>query len=64
MPEMDGFSALEKLKVSNWAGVPVLFLTGTVDSSIEKRSSELGAVGIVTKPFSPSGLLEQINAHI
>ena len=64
MPVMDGFSALEKLKSGNWANIPVLFLTGTVNADIEERSSALGAVGIVTKPFSPDGLLEQINSHI
>jgi putative two-component system response regulator len=64
MPEMNGFEALEKLKSGNWAGIPVLFLTGTKDASIEQRSSALGAVGIVTKPFTPEGLLEQINSHI
>jgi len=64
MPEMDGFEALERLKTGNWAGIPVIFLTGTIDASIEKRSSALGAVGIISKPFSPSGLLEKINSHI
>jgi len=64
MPEMNGFEALEKLKSGSWAGIPVLFLTGTKDSSIEQRSSALGAVGIVTKPFSPEGLLEQITSRI
>ena len=64
MPEMNGFEALEKLKSGNSAGIPVLFLTGTIDASIEKRSSDLGAIGIVKKPFSPSALLEQINSHL
>jgi putative two-component system response regulator len=64
MPEMDGFSALERLKTGAWADIPVLFLTGTINAEIEKRSSSLGAIGIVTKPFSASGLLEQINSHI
>jgi len=64
MPVMDGFEALERLKAGNWTHIPVLFLTGTVNASIEERSSALGAVGIVTKPFSPSGLLKQITSHI
>jgi putative two-component system response regulator len=64
MPVMNGFEALEKLKSSNGSGVPVLFLTGTINASIEKKSSELGAVGILTKPFSSSGLLERIKSHI
>jgi putative two-component system response regulator len=64
MPEMNGFEALERLKTGNWAGIPVIFLTGTIDASIEKRSSALGAVGIISKPFSAPVLLEKINLHI
>ena len=64
MPEMNGFEALERLKTTSWATVPVIFLTGTIDAAIEERSSKLGAAGIVTKPFSASALLEQIKAHI
>ena len=65
MPIMNGFQALEKLKASSsWAGIPVIFLTGTVNDSFQEQSSKLGAVGIVTKPFSPSALLDCINQHI
>ena len=65
MPEMNGFEALEKLKSGTlWLSIPVIFLTGTVNASIEERSSKLGAVGIVTKPFSPSMLLECVKSHI
>jgi putative two-component system response regulator len=65
MPEMNGFEALEGLKAnSSWANIPVIFLTGTTDAAIEKRSSELGAVGVIVKPFSASALLERIKTHI
>ena len=65
MPEMNGFEALEKLKTNNaWSGIPVIFLTGTTNASIEEQSSKLGALGIITKPFSPSALLDRVNAHI
>jgi putative two-component system response regulator len=65
MPEMNGFEALEKLKSGGlWSNIPVIFLTGTVNASIEKRSSELGAVGIITKPFSSSVLLDCVKSHI
>jgi CheY-like chemotaxis protein len=65
MPQMNGFEALEKLKTGDmWSNIPVIFLTGTVDASIEERSSKLGAVGIVTKPFSAPALLECIKANI
>jgi len=65
MPVMNGFEALENLKANNlWADIPVIFLTGTTDASIEKRSSELGAVGLITKPFSSSVLLDRIKSQI
>lgn len=65
MPEMNGFQALEALKADEkWANIPVLFLTGTVNDSIREKSSNLGAVGIITKPFSPPEMLELIAKHI
>ena len=65
MPEMNGFEALERLKTGNsWAEIPVIFLTGTIDASIEAKSKSLGAVGIVTKPFSASALLDQIKTRL
>ena len=64
MPVMNGFEALKKLKKSNWSGIPVFFLTGTINASIEEQSSKLGAVGIITKPFSSSALLDQVKSHI
>ena len=65
MPQMDGFEALGKLKANGlWAEIPVIFLTGTADASIEKRGIESGAVGIVTKPFSAQTLLDCIKTYI
>jgi len=65
MPEMNGFEALERLKVNkSWADIPVIFLTGTTNASIEERCSKLGAVGIVTKPFTADSLLDRIKPHL
>jgi len=65
MPEMDGFEALEKLKTNpEWAKIPVIFLTGTVDAAIEKKGLGMGAVDIISKPFSIPVMLEKINAHV
>jgi putative two-component system response regulator len=65
MPEMNGFEALEKLKKNaSQANIPVIILTGTVDASVEKRGLSLGAVDIVSKPFSKPVLLEKVNAYI
>jgi putative two-component system response regulator len=64
MPEMNGFEALEKLKTGPCLNIPVYFLTGTVNSQIEEKSSKLGAAGIITKPFSASELLDYINSQL
>ena len=64
MPVMNGFEALEKLKTGKWAEIPVIFLTGTINASIESQSSALGAAGIITKPFSSSELLNRIKLHM
>ena len=65
MPEMNGFEALERLKLNNlWASIPVIFLTGTTDAAIEEKSQKLGTVGVITKPFSSSALLDRINSYI
>jgi putative two-component system response regulator len=65
MPEMNGFEALEKLKSDNFlAKIPVFFLTSTINASIEEKCSKLGAIGIITKPFSKDALINIINSHI
>jgi len=65
MPDMDGFTALRKLKKFNaWANIPVMFLTGHNDSNVEVQGFELGAIDFVTKPFSESVLINRIKTHL
>jgi putative two-component system response regulator len=65
MPEMDGFTALEKLKKeSKWSDISVIFLTGRNDAVVEARGFEMGAIDFVTKPFSIPVLLNRIKTHL
>jgi putative two-component system response regulator len=65
MPEMDGFTALKKLKsIYSFASLPVMFLTGRTDPDVEVRGFELGAVDFVTKPFSAPVLINRIKTHL
>lgn len=65
MPEMDGFSALKKLKAdSSYADIPVMFLTGYADTAMEVSGFEIGAVDFITKPFSAAVLLNRIRTHL
>jgi putative two-component system response regulator len=59
MPEMNGMDALRQLKANPaWAGIPALFLTGHNGEPLLKEALSLGAEGVVSKPFTASGLLE------
>jgi len=65
MPEMNGYEAIERLKANNaHTDIPVIFLTGTINASIEQQCAKLGAVDIITKPFLQSVLIDRINSQI
>jgi putative two-component system response regulator len=65
MPEMDGFTAFEKLlENEETAKIPVIFLTATEDTDVETRVFEMGAVDFITKPFSQPVLLGRIANHL
>jgi putative two-component system response regulator len=62
---MDGFEAMRRLKAHDaYAGIPVMFLTGVSNTSIEAQGFELGAVDFITKPFSVPVLLNRIRTHL
>jgi len=65
MPEMDGFEALRLLKEnSEWAGIPVIFLTSMTDADVEVRGFTLGVIDFITKPFSEPVLVNRIKTHL
>jgi len=65
MPEMNGLDALKKLKSHEaWKNIPVIFLTGRTDETVEVHCFELGAVDFITKPFSAPVLLKRIKTHL
>ena len=65
MPEMDGFEALQLLKGNSaQANIPVIFLTGIKNSSVEARGFDLGVTDFITKPFSISTLRNRIKTYL
>jgi len=65
MPEMDGFEALLYLKSGAlYRDIPVIFLTGYSDHTVEARGFEMGVIDFITKPFSPLVLLNRIKTHL
>ena len=61
MPEMDGvetFSHLQKMpEVKN---IPCIFLTAKSQLHEQKHYLEIGATGVITKPFEPTELCQEI----
>jgi len=65
MPDMNGFEALLYLKSSSsYKDIPVIFLTGYTDDTVEANGFELGVVDFITKPFSTHVLLNRIKTHL
>lgn len=65
MPEIGGFEALISLKSNpSYSGIPVIFLTGYTDNTIEARGYELGIADFITKPFSTHNLIDCIKKNL
>ena len=61
MPDLDGPSTLQLLRANSaTAQIPVIFLTAKVQSADRKRFSDLGVAAVLSKPFDPMVLGEQI----
>ncbi len=65
MPGMDGPTLLGKLRQhTNAAKVPAIFMTARVQRSEVEDYHTMGAVSVISKPFDPLTLAEQIRRDI
>ncbi len=61
MPGMDGPTTLGKLRAQEaTAKTPVIFMTAKIQKQEVARYLELGAVGVIGKPFDPMTLPSEI----
>jgi CheY-like chemotaxis protein len=61
MPDMDGPTTLAQLQADPLTrDIPVVFLTAKAQSADRTRLSQLGAAGILTKPFDPLTLAKEL----
>jgi CheY-like chemotaxis protein len=61
MPEMDGPTALGKLRAdAATASIPVIFMTAKVQRAEVDHYKGLGALGVIGKPFDPMTLATEI----
>jgi len=62
MPQMDGLEVLTRLREnSDTASIPVIFLTAKVLYEDVIRGYKMGAEYYITKPFTPTQVLEGVN---
>lgn len=63
MPDMDGAATfLQLLTNEETASIPVVFLTAKAMASEVQRLTDLGARGVVVKPFNPMTLAADLTA--
>jgi CheY-like chemotaxis protein len=61
MPEVDGLAALRELKKADATkAIPVIVITANGHHLARKESESCGAALFLTKPFSPTQLLNEI----
>jgi CheY-like chemotaxis protein len=61
MPEMDGFEMFEKLQNNSATqSIPVILLTSKVLARDRKRFVDLAIAGVITKPFNPLTIWQQV----
>lgn len=63
MPEMDGMETLARLRLMPQAkDTPIIFMTARAQTHEQENYLELGALGVVVKPFDPMTLSNYIKA--
>lgn len=63
MPNMDGPKALAEIrKIEGFNTTPVIFMTAKVQEEEVNKYLNIGAIGVIAKPFDPMTLAEQIQA--
>ncbi len=63
VPAGNGISVAEKLKLSDdTALIPVIFITGYASKDVRQKALEVGAKGLLTKPFAAEDLLPKVRS--
>lgn len=67
MPGMDGFKTCEALRAQSAAtGVPfpIWIMTGAFSSEAARRAQEIGAVGLLSKPFDCAAFVREFETRL
>jgi len=65
MPGIDGFEVARRLKaMAQTAHIPIVFMTGLLDTEYLVAALECGGVDYVTKPIKPKEVLARMAVHL
>ena len=65
MPGMDGPTTFRRLREqSSTATIPVVFVTAKIQRHEVQRYLDLGAIGVIGKPFDPMGLPTELRGIV
>ena len=65
MPEMDGPTTLQRIRETvEGRDLPIVFITARASDNDAAKLMALGAAGVITKPFDPMRLAEQVRGHL
>ena len=63
MPRVDGTEVLKALQTETATQkIPVIFLTAKARASEQQALKSLGVAGVITKPFSPDAIANQVRS--
>jgi len=61
MPDMDGATTFKRLQANpKTQNIPTILLTAKAKMSEKQQFIQLGVTGVITKPFEPMDLVDQI----
>lgn len=64
MPKLDGYGFIEQLKKTDYANIPVLFLTAKTELVDLEKGIALGAKSYIIKPFTFEDLKRIVEHHL
>jgi CheY-like chemotaxis protein len=65
MPDMDGFQVFQQLQSDPLTrSIPVILLTAKALPSDRRRFAEMGVAGVITKPFDPVMVRQQVSKFL
>jgi two-component system cell cycle response regulator DivK len=65
LPNMDGFATTTKLKASpTLAAIPVVFVSAHAMEKEQRRASEVGGDGYITKPIDIHEFMSQVQSYL